>query len=94
MTPKRTADTMSEAIALSSPSGHMSKRARLASEKRLSLALFGPAGLQQPKCPQPSEKKRLLHRAKYLRDIAERGMSVRAFTREANKIEAQAAELD
>ncbi len=45
MLPKRTANTMSEAIALASPSGKMSKRARQAAEKRLSEALFGPNGL-------------------------------------------------
>lgn len=35
------ADTMTDAIALSSPSGRMSKRARKAAEQRLCMALFG-----------------------------------------------------
>ena len=38
-------DTMVEAIALSSPSGRMSRRARKAADERLRLALFGPDGL-------------------------------------------------
>ena len=35
-------DTMSDAIALSSPSGRMSKRARKAAQDRITMALFGP----------------------------------------------------
>jgi hypothetical protein len=38
--PARTADTMSDAIALSSPNGHMSKRAKDAATARLGRALF------------------------------------------------------
>lgn len=41
--PRRSADSMSEAIALSSPSGRMSKRARKAAEERLSKMLW-PGG--------------------------------------------------
>ena len=52
--PKRTLDTMSEAIALSSPSGRMSKRAKDLAVKRLGEALFGPGGLQPPTCQQPN----------------------------------------
>lgn len=44
--PPRTMDTMSEAIALSSPSGRMSKRAKIAAQNRLAEKLFGPGGLQ------------------------------------------------
>jgi len=56
--PPRTADTMSDAIALSSPSGKMSKRQRALAEKRLSEKLFGPGGLkkQEPRQPTPIEK--------------------------------------
>jgi hypothetical protein len=91
--PPRTADTMSDAIALSSPSGRMSKRARAAAEERLSMALFGPGGLQRAPTPQPSPVERLLAQAARLRDLAERGMSRRRFTREAERLErmAQAA---
>ena len=92
--PPRTADTMSDAIALSSPSGRMSNRARLAAQKRLGLALFGPDGLQRTPTPQPTEVERLRRRAAMLRDLAARGMSVRRFTREANAAEAQANALE
>lgn len=47
--PPRTADTMSDAIALSSPNGRMSKRSRAAAERRLAEALFGPGGLTREK---------------------------------------------
>lgn len=92
--PSRTANTMSEAIALSSPSGRMSKRARAAAMKRLSLALFGEGGVPRALPKQPSERERLLRHAATLRDLAARGMSVRKFTREADALERQAAELE
>jgi hypothetical protein len=91
--PPRTADTMSDAIALSSPSGRMSKRARRQADARLSLALFGPKGLQREPTPQPSRQEQLLRRAAYLRDLAARGMSRRTFTREANRLEQEARTL-
>lgn len=47
--PPRTLDTMSDAIAIASPNGRMSKRAKEAAEKRLSEALFGPGGLTREK---------------------------------------------
>lgn len=91
--PPRTANTMSDAIALSSPSGRMSKRARREAERRLHLALFGPGGLQPTPAPQPSQRERLLRQAARLRDLANRGMSTRRFNREADRLEAQAREL-
>jgi len=94
MLPKRTANTMSDAIALSSPSGKMSKRARRDAERRLSLALFGPGGSPKPKTVQPSKRERLLRQAKTLRGLADRGMSVRKFNREATKLEALAEQED
>jgi hypothetical protein len=85
---------MSDAIALSSPSGRTSKRAKKAAADRLALALFGAnatrddfTGTQQ----QPTEKERLLAQAGRLRDLAARGMSTRKFTKEAARLEAQAA---
>ncbi len=86
--PPRSASTMIDAIAMSSPSGRMSKRARAAAEKRLSLALFGPNGLQRELPPQPSQKERDLAQAKRLRDLANAGMSTRKFNREADRLEA------
>ena len=91
--PPRTADTMSEAIALSSPSGRMSNRARAATQKRLALALFGPGELPRAKCPQPTERERLLQQAAQLRDLASRGMRPRALTKEADALERRAMEL-
>ena len=94
MLPKRTADTMSDAIALSSPSGRMSKRARKAAQDRLALALFGPSGMPGPKLPpQPSKAESLLREAKNLRELAARGMKPRAFKKEADRLEKLAAEL-
>lgn len=87
--PKRTADTMSDAIALSSPSGRMSKRARAAAEKRLATALFGPEGLQLEPTPQPSKNEQLKRRIAILRDLAARGMSRAKYTKEADRLEQQ-----
>jgi hypothetical protein len=94
--PARTADTMSMAIAISSPSGRMSKAARKRAEKQLVQALFGNEGLSvlAPKLPpQPSKKDSLLREAKNLRELAARGMKPRAFVKEALKLEAEAATL-
>lgn len=51
-------DTMSDAIALSSPSGRMSKRARKAATDRLAVALFGPGSGFSGFNPEPSEDER------------------------------------
>ena len=91
--PPRTGDTMSDAIALSSPSGRMSKRARREAEKRLSVALFGPSGLIPEERAQADRVECLLRSAKRLRDLAARGMKVRAYPREAARLEAEAAAL-
>lgn len=98
MLPARTADTMSDAIALSSPNGRMSKRARKAAEQRLATALFGDGSCFRAPEPTEAEKierkaQQLLQHAKRLRDLANRGMSVRKFTKEAERAEAEAAAL-
>lgn len=90
MLPRRTSDTMSEAIALSSPNGRMSKRARKAANDRLAKMLFGDGLSLKCATPQPSEKERLLRQAKTLRDLADRGMSTRKFTKEAERLEQEA----
>ena len=87
--PPRTSDTMVDAIALSSPSGRMSNRARKVAERRLALALFGE-GLVPTERPKADPKESLIRRAKELRELAARGMSRRTFTREAERLEAQA----
>jgi hypothetical protein len=89
--PKRTADTMSDAIAISSPNGRMSKRAKDAATKRLAKALFGEGGCLKGEPPaQPGERERLLAQAARLRELAARGMATRRFTQEADRLEAEA----
>lgn len=94
--PKRTADTMMDAIALSSPSGRMSKRARQAAERRLAIALFGLEGLviERPKPTPAQRRERLLQRATELRQLAAKGMRPRAFIREAERVEAEANDIE
>jgi hypothetical protein len=90
---KRTLDTMSDAIALSSPSGHMSARARKQALARLGQALFDGVDLHHlPPQPRPSE--RLRQQAQTLLDLAARGMKPKAYPREAARLLAQAAQLE
>lgn len=89
--PERTADTMSHAIALSSPNGRMSKRARETAQKQLSIALFGAGGLRSPGLPpQPTKREKYLREAAQCRELAARGMRPRAFIRQAEMLEALA----
>ena len=90
--PKRNLDTMSEAIALSSPSGKMSKRASKSATERLRVSLFGKDGLEHPKCEQPTEGEYLLRKARQLEDLDDRGMSVRKYRKEAEKLRERALE--
>ena len=94
MLPERSGDTMSEAIALSSPSGRMSQRARAAATRRLAVALFGPDGLAAPRVAQPDEVTALRRRAAELRGLAERGMKPRAYLRAAIALGARATALE
>jgi len=89
--PDRTADTMSDAIALSSPSGRMSKRQRRIAQERLSKALFGETGLARPRGRSVSEREQKLRQAQTLRELADRGMCVRKYRKEAARLEAEAA---
>lgn len=91
--PPRSLDTMSDAIAVDSPSGHTSKRAIKAARERLAADLFGD---WQPDRDgiQVSERARLLQQAQELRALAERGMKPRAYRREAERLEALAATMD
>lgn len=91
--PARNADTMSDAIAISSPNGRMSKRAKDEATRRLGLSLFGENCTREDltgTTHQPTESERLLAQAARLRELAARGMSVRKFTREAARLEAAA----
>jgi hypothetical protein len=87
----KSGETMTDAIALSSPSGRMSKRARNAALARLGSALF--SGYTPAPRPVESERDNCLRRAKDFRDMAARGMKPRAFLKEALRLEARAAEL-
>lgn len=95
--PARTADTMSEAIAIASPNGRTSKRAKDAAVARLSLALFGPDGMPEPSCAQPTRAERLRREAADLRDYAARvasyGHRASKFLKAAAKLEAEADAL-
>lgn len=91
--PARTADTMSDAISLSSPNGRMSKRAKLAMQEALRVKLFGQEGLQRTPTPQPDKAQKLRWRIRDLRAMAARGMSVRAFTKEADALEVDLAKM-
>ena len=87
----RNADTMSDAIALSSPSGKMSKRAKTQALARLSQSLW-PNGCTKEDIygkppPQPTRREKLLAQAVRLRDLAASGMSVKKFQKEATRLE-------
>ena len=92
--PERTANTLSDAIALSSPSGRTSKRAHAAARARLRQELFGPNGLPGPQAPEQNERESLLRQAAELRRLAAGGMKPRAYARKAAELEAQAAALE
>ena len=81
-----------DAIALGSPSGHISKRALKAAQERIRKQLF-PEGLAAPKGPEVSERVRLLWQAAELRGLAARGMKPRAFVKKAKELEVQAEAL-
>ena len=88
-TPPRSLDTMSDAIAMSSPSGRSSASQKRRASLALSKALFGPGGLERPGLPpQPSQKEADLRHAKFLRELAARGVRPRAYIRNAEMLEA------
>jgi hypothetical protein len=92
--PPRTADTMSDAIALSSPNGRMSNRARRAAERKLSDALFGPGGLtweklKGPPPPEPTPAERAVRLREYARMAGSR--QAKKLIAQAEALEAQAA---
>jgi len=82
-------DTLVEAIALSSPSGRMSRAAKERAQERLRRKLFGD-GLSYPQAKQPSKAKALRRRAAELRELASRGVKPRAYVKEAERLEAEA----
>ena len=91
--PRRMGNTMSDAIALSSPGGRISAVAKARAMKRLSVELFGPQGLKKAAVKQPAKKVRLLRQAAELRSLASRGMKPMAYRKRADELERQAAYL-
>jgi hypothetical protein len=79
-----------------SPSGKISKKSRDKYLKQFAKELFPkemfPNGLQG-ECRQPSEKERLLSQAKRLRDLANNGMCVRKYNKEADRLELIASRI-
>lgn len=77
-----------DAIALTSPSGRVSKRAMKAAQERIRSELFG-AALQRAEVPQPSEREADLQQAAEFRTLAARGMSPRKHLRIAIALESK-----
>ena len=86
---------LTDALALASPSGRISKRALKAAQKRIHDQLF-PAGYWEEinRRPQPSKAEKLLQAARQLRELAERGMNTTKYLKQALKFEAEAACID
>lgn len=91
--PARTADTMSAAIAISSPNGRMSKRAQAAARSDLRVALFGEHGMARGTPKQPTEIERLTRDAAQFRALAANGMSPRKFIKQAERCEERIATI-
>jgi len=85
-------DSMVDAIALSSPDGHMSKRARRAAQQRW-LDQYGTRPTPPHGVTLPEQALVLRRRASLLREMASRGMKPKAYPKEADKLEAQADAL-
>lgn len=82
-----------EILAISSSSGHISKRALRQAQKRIAIELFGKEGLKPIECKQPSEQEYLLKKAHELRELAIRGMRPRSYLREAQRLEQLAIKI-
>lgn len=83
----------SDAIALSSPDGRMSKVARKRAEKRVREHLFGDLDFSKPAPTTQDKIVALMRRVKMLRDLAARGMGPRKHIKEAKRLEALAEKL-
>lgn len=74
----------------------MSKRARAAANKRENARLFPPGfwDFMKPQAETPAQhKERLLHQARELRGLAERGMHPRSYRKRAEELELEARSL-
>ena len=83
---------------LLSPSGKMSKRGRAAALAREAARLFPPGYWDEPEPTAEAIRQadilRLRRHAATLRELAQRGMSVRKHTRAAEALEREAAALE
>jgi hypothetical protein len=89
---ERSFNTMSEAIALSSPSGRMSKAARKRAEERLRHTLFD--GITFHTVTQPSDKEYYMRKAQEFYALASRGVKPIAYRKEAQRLERLAQSLE
>lgn len=78
---------------LHSPSGKMSKQARAAAMKRETAQLFAGVELNPP-VPQPSKRERLLYWAAELRKLADNGFRPKYHRKHADRLEAEAMEME
>lgn len=77
-----------------SPSGRVSKRARIAWERREYALLFPPGTFAPPPRDERAERVATMRRsAANLRDLAARGMRPLAHAKAAERLEAEAAKL-
>ena len=79
----------SDALALASPSGRISKHSLKRAQERIRQELFG-LGLNYPAVAQASERVKLLSQAAELRALANRGMKPRAYLAKAKELEDKA----
>ena len=86
-------DTLVEILALSSPSGRISKRAREAAQERIRHELFDDLPPCDPP-PAPPPWIELRRRAGELLALAARGMKPRAYPKLAAQLEARADALE
>src|SRR3990167_11346982 len=75
----------SDALALASPSGRMSKRALKAAQERIRIELFGKEGMKQEPVPQPCDADTFRRQAKEYRELAARGMHPIKYSKLAEK---------
>jgi hypothetical protein len=83
--PKRTADTMSEVIALTSPDSKISKRADKAATKRLGKALFGDYTPDIRRPDAIANQLRDLHHVVRMMDMANRYPRARKYKKEVER---------
>ena len=76
-----------DALALASPSGRISKRALKNAQERIRRQLFGPDGIQVAEPMQSSEREANLAQAARLRKFA--SLHPRKYIKEAERLEAK-----